>query len=230
VTLCTWVSWAWSIRRAPRSPRRSTPATRPAIKSRWSRVSHALTARAIGAEIGLLDGERVLTGVELERMTDDELFEAVEDTRIYARVDPEHKLRIVDALKRRGHTVAMTGDGVNDAPALKRADIGVAMGKVGTDVSREAADMVLADDNFATIVEAIRQGRAVYDNLKKFILFLLSCNVSEVLIIFVTTFFAERPALLPLQILWINLVTDGFPALGTRRGPCLASCDGTQTS
>ncbi|MHB1340693.1 MAG: calcium-translocating P-type ATPase, PMCA-type [Coriobacteriia bacterium] len=174
---------------------------------------HALTARAIGAEIGLLEGKQVLTGVELERMTDEELFDAVEDTRIYARVDPEHKLRIVDALKRRGHIVAMTGDGVNDAPALKKADIGVAMGRVGTDVSREAADMVLADDNFATIVEAVRQGRAVYDNLKKFILFLLSCNVSEVLIIFITTFFADTPALLPLQILWINLVTDGFPAL-----------------
>ncbi|MCE5202664.1 MAG: cation-translocating P-type ATPase [Actinomycetia bacterium] len=199
-------------------PRPEVPAAidtchKAGIKVAMVTGDHALTARAIGAEIGLLDGERVLTGVELERMTDDELFEAVEDTRIYARVDPEHKLRIVDALKRRGHIVAMTGDGVNDAPALKRADIGVAMGKVGTDVSREAADMVLADDNFATIVEAIRQGRAVYDNLKKFILFLLSCNVSEVLIIFVTTFFAERPALLPLQILWINLVTDGFPAL-----------------
>ncbi len=174
---------------------------------------HALTARAIGAEIGLLEGKQVLTGVELSRLTDDELFEVVEDVRIYARVDPEHKLRIVDALKRRGHTVAMTGDGVNDAPALKKADIGVAMGRVGTDVSREAADMVLADDNFATIVDAVRQGRAVYDNLKKFILFLLSCNVSEVLIIFITTFFADTPALLPLQILWINLVTDGFPAL-----------------
>ncbi|MCE5191905.1 MAG: cation-translocating P-type ATPase [Actinomycetia bacterium] len=174
---------------------------------------HALTAKAVGADIGLLEGKEVLTGVDLSRMTDDELYEAVEDVRIYARVDPEHKLRIVDALKRRGHIVAMTGDGVNDAPALKKADIGIAMGKVGTDVSREAADMVLADDNFATIVEAIRLGRSVYDNLKKFILFLLSCNVSEVLIIFVTTFFADTPALLPLQILWINLVTDGFPAL-----------------
>ena len=174
---------------------------------------HALTAKAIGEEIGLSEGSRVLTGVELGRMSDEELYDAVETTRIYARVDPEHKLRIVDALKRRGHTVAMTGDGVNDAPALKKADIGIAMGIVGTDVSREAADMVLADDNFATIVEAVRQGRAVYDNLKKFILFLLSCNVSEVVIIFVTTFFSDTPALLPLQILWINLVTDGFPAL-----------------
>ncbi len=174
---------------------------------------HALTARAIAEQVGLDADSGVLTGVELERMSDDELYEAVARTRVFARVDPSHKLRIVEALKRRGHVVAMTGDGVNDAPALKRADIGVAMGRVGTDVSREAADMVLADDNFATIVEAVRMGRAVYDNLKKFILFLLSCNMSEVLIIFVTTFFAERPALLPLQILWINLITDGFPAL-----------------
>ncbi|MDI6843172.1 MAG: calcium-translocating P-type ATPase, PMCA-type [Anaerosomatales bacterium] len=174
---------------------------------------HALTARAIARQVGLDAEAGVLTGAELERMTDEELAEAVVRTRVFARVDPAHKLRIVDALKRHGHIVAMTGDGVNDAPALKRADIGVAMGRVGTDVSREAADMVLADDNFATIVEAVRMGRAVYDNLKKFILFLLSCNVSEVLIIFVTTFFADRPALLPLQILWINLITDGFPAL-----------------
>ncbi len=174
---------------------------------------HALTAQAIGAEIGLLEGKRVVTGRDLEAMSDEDLYEAVDDVRIYARVNPEHKLRIVDALKKRGHIVAMTGDGVNDAPALKKADIGVAMGKVGTDVSREAADMVLADDNFATIVDAVSLGRSVYDNLKKFILFLLSCNVSEVLIIFITTFFAETPALLPLQILWINLVTDGFPAL-----------------
>ncbi|MBE0476685.1 MAG: cation-translocating P-type ATPase [Coriobacteriia bacterium] len=174
---------------------------------------HALTASAIGSQIGLLEGKEVVDGVRLERMTDEELYDLAEDIRIYARVNPEHKLRIVEALKRRGHVVAMTGDGVNDAPALKRADIGVAMGQVGTDVSREAADMVLADDNFATIVEAVRQGRAVFDNLRKFILFLLSCNMSEVLIILTTTFFIDRPALLPLQILWINLVTDGLPAL-----------------
>ncbi|HEY5517622.1 MAG TPA: cation-translocating P-type ATPase [Coriobacteriia bacterium] len=174
---------------------------------------HALTARAVGAEIGLLEGRRVLTGVEIGAMSDDELYEVAEHTRIYARVDPEHKLRIVDALKKRGHIVAMTGDGVNDAPALKKADIGVAMGRIGTDVSREAADMVLSDDNFATIVEAIRQGRSVYDNLRKFILFLLSCNMSEVLIVFTTALLAPEPALLPLQLLWINLVTDGLPAL-----------------
>lgn len=174
---------------------------------------HALTAHAIGEEIGLLSGGRVVTGVELERMSDDDLTGIVDDIRIYARVNPEHKLRIVDALKRRGHVVAMTGDGVNDAPALKRADIGIAMGIVGTDVSREAADMVLTDDNFATIVEAVHQGRVVFDNLRKFVLFLLSCNVSEVLIIFITTFLTRTPALLPLQILWMNLVTDGLPAL-----------------
>jgi Ca2+-transporting ATPase len=174
---------------------------------------HALTARAVGAEIGLLEGKEVVTGAQLERMTDEELAERVEDIRIYARVDPEHKLRIVDALKRRGHVVAMTGDGVNDAPALKKADIGVAMGRIGTDVSREAADIVLADDDFATIVTAVREGRVVFDNLRKFILFLLSCNISEVLIVFSTTFFAPEPALRPLQLLWINLVTDGLPAL-----------------
>jgi len=174
---------------------------------------HALTAKAIGAEIGLLEGKRVVTGVDLEAMTDDELYEAVEDIRIYARVNPEHKLRIVDALKRRGHIVAMTGDGVNDAPALKKADIGVAMGMVGTDVSREAADMVLADDNFATIVTAIRFGRTVFSNIRKFIQFLLSCNVSEVLIVFVGSFLIDKPVLLPLQLLWNNLVTDGVPAL-----------------
>ncbi len=174
---------------------------------------HALTAEAVGREIGLAEGQRVITGRELGDMSDDELYDLVEDTRIYARVNPEHKLRIVDALKRRGHVVAMTGDGVNDAPALKKADIGVAMGQIGTDVSREAADMVLADDNFATIVEAVKQGRVVFDNLRKFILFLLSCNMSEVLIIFITALFAPLPALLPLQILWINLVTDGLPAL-----------------
>jgi Ca2+-transporting ATPase len=174
---------------------------------------HALTARAVGAEIGLLEGERVLTGAEIAVMSDGDLYDAVPDVRIYARVDPEHKLRIIEALKRRGHIVAMTGDGVNDAPALKRADIGVAMGLIGTDVSREAADMVLADDNFATIVEAVRQGRVVFDNLRKFILFLISCNISEVAIVFTTALLSPQPALLPLQLLWINLVTDGLPAL-----------------
>jgi len=186
---------------------------RAGIKVAMVTGDHALTARAIAAEVGLLDCDRVITGAEIAVMSDDDLYEAAADVRVYARVDPEHKLRIVDALKRRGHIVAMTGDGVNDAPALKKADIGVAMGKIGTDVSREAADMVLADDNFATIVEAVRQGRIVFDNLRKFILFLLSCNISEVAIVFTTALLLPDPALLPLQLLWINLVTDGLPAL-----------------
>ena len=174
---------------------------------------HALTARAIAREIGLADDPVVLTGPEIEALGDDELAARVESVRVYARVDPAHKLRIVDALKRNGEIVAMTGDGVNDAPALKRADIGVAMGRVGTDVARESADMVLADDDFATIVKAVEQGRTVFDNLRKVILFLLSCNVSEVLVVFVTAMFSPTAALLPLQLLWINLVTDGMPAL-----------------
>ncbi|TLM66851.1 MAG: HAD family hydrolase, partial [Actinobacteria bacterium] len=174
---------------------------------------HALTARAVAARVGILDHERVVTGPELEAMSDEDLTRAVEDIRVYARVNPEHKLRIVEALKANGEIVAMTGDGVNDAPALKRADIGVAMGLVGTDVSREAADMVLADDNFATIVEAVRQGRIIFDNLRKVVLFLLSCNMSEVLIVFITALFSPVPALSALQLLWINLVTDGPPAL-----------------
>jgi len=174
---------------------------------------HALTARAIADQVGILDTDRVVTGAELEQMTDEELASQVKDIRVYARVNPEHKLRIVDALRSQGEVVAMTGDGVNDAPALKRADIGVAMGIVGTDVSREAADMVLSDDNFATIVEAVREGRTVFDNLRKVILFLLSCNMSEVLIVAITALFSPQAALLPLQVLWINLVTDGLPAL-----------------
>jgi len=175
---------------------------------------HKLTASAIGRELGILnEGGRVLEGTQLDEMTAEELAEVIEEVSIFSRTTAEQKVRIVEALRKKGHVVAMTGDGVNDAPALKKADIGVAMGQIGTDVSREAADMVLADDNFATIVEAVRQGRIVFDNLRKFILFLLSCNMSEVLIIFVTALLAPEPALLPLQILWINLVTDGLPAL-----------------
>lgn len=180
---------------------------------------HALTARAIATQVGILDCDRVVTGQDLDRMSADELSRAAREIRVYARVDPEHKIRIVDALKRTGAIVAMTGDGVNDAPALKRADIGVAMGRVGTDVAREAADMVLTDDNFATIVRAVREGRIVFENLRKVILYLLSCNMSEVLIVFVTALMAPSPALRPLQILWINLVTDGAPALALGSDP-----------
>ncbi len=186
---------------------------RAGVKVAMVTGDHALTASAIARQVGLLASERVITGSELEAMTDEELCRTVEDVRVFARVNPEHKIRIVSALKANGEVVAMTGDGVNDAPALKRADIGVAMGLVGTDVARESADMVLTDDNFATIVEAVREGRIVFENLRKVILFLLSCNMSEVLIVFITALLSPTPALLPLQILWINLVTDGPPAL-----------------
>ena len=196
---------------------------RAGIKVAMVTGDHALTARAIAIQIGLLDADApetsVITGSQLAEMTDEELCDRAEDVRVYARVNPEDKIRIVSALKTDGEVVAMTGDGVNDAPALKRADIGVAMGNIGTDVAREAADMVLSDDNFATIVEAVSEGRTVFDNLSKVILFLLSCNMSEVLVVFATAifvaFFPEHGllALLPLQLLWINLVTDGPPAL-----------------
>jgi Ca2+-transporting ATPase len=196
---------------------------RAGIKVAMVTGDHALTAKAIAEQIGLLpegaDVGSVITGAELSAMSDEELASRAEDVRVYARVNPEDKIRIVSALRADGETVAMTGDGVNDAPALKRADIGVSMGLVGTDVAREASDMVLADDNFSTIVEAVREGRTVFDNLQKVILFLLSCNMSEVLVVFTmamfVTFHPERSglALIPLQLLWINLVTDGPPAL-----------------
>jgi Ca2+-transporting ATPase len=156
-----------------------------------------------------------LTGSELEAMSDVELKKSLEHVRVFARVTAAQKLRIVRAFKQEGHVVAMTGDGVNDAPALREADIGVAMGKEGTDVAREAADMVIADDNFATIVDAVREGRAVYRNIQKFIFFLLSSNAGLLVAVFAASFFPGpglKP-LTPLMILWINLVTNGLPAL-----------------
>ena len=172
------------------------------------------TADAVARELGILvPGQRLIEGTELEKMSEEELAARVEDIRVYARVSPKHKVKIVEALKDRGHVVAMTGDGVNDAPALKRADIGIAMGITGTDVSKEASDMILADDNFATIVSAVRQGRIIFSNLKKFIYFLLSCNISEVLVVFISMIAGMPLPLVPAQILWINLVTDGLPAL-----------------
>ncbi len=175
---------------------------------------HAVTAQAIASELGILGPEHdVLPGSELARMDDGDLAERVERIAVYARVSPADKVKIVRAWKSRGAVVAMTGDGVNDAPALKHADIGVAMGITGTDVSREAADMVLADDNFATIVRAVREGRVIFDNLKKFIHFLLSCNISEVVTMFAGMLVAGHAPLLAVQVLWINLVTDGLPAM-----------------
>jgi P-type Ca2+ transporter type 2C len=176
---------------------------------------HKLTARAIAGELGIYkEGDLVLTGKELEGMSEEDLKEAVKKASVYARVSPLHKLRIVSALQANGEVVAMTGDGVNDAPALKKADIGVAMGISGTDVSREASDMVLTDDNFASIVKAVEEGRGIYDNIRKFFAYLISGNIGEVAVVFLSSMIPGVPlALSATQILIINLVTDGLPAL-----------------
>ncbi len=175
---------------------------------------HPLTANAIARRIGVLrDGGRSLTGAELEQL-DDAAFDAiVADVAVYARTNPEQKLRIVDAWRRRGAVVSMTGDGVNDAPALRRADIGVAMGVTGTEVSKEAADMVLADDDFATIVAAVEEGRRIYDNIRRFVRYLLTTNSAEIWVMTLAPFLGLPFPLLAVQILWVNLVTDGLPAL-----------------
>jgi len=191
---------------------------------------HKLTATAVAKEIGIMkENSLVLTGVELDNMSDEEFRKIVENVAVYARVSPEHKLRIVDALKKRGHVVAMTGDGVNDAPAVKSADVGVSMGISGTDVTREASDMVLTDDNFATIVRAVEEGRVIYDNVRKYARFLISCNFDEVLVIGTFAILAGLAGaggevlfplpLLPAMLLWINLVTDGAPALSLATDP-----------
>lgn len=175
---------------------------------------HKDTAVAIAEELrGVKGAIRSLSGVELDRLSDDELIRTVDQVAVYARVSAEHKLRIVKSWQARGAIVAMTGDGVNDAPAVKAADIGVAMGVTGTDVTKEAADMVVTDDNFASIAAAVEEGRGIYDNIRKTIHFLLSCNVSEVLVMLFAALIGLPLPLLPIQILWMNLVTDGFPAL-----------------
>ena len=184
---------------------------------------HPLTARTIATELGIADGEdkggHILTGRDFDRLSAEELENLIEEVPVYARVSPEHKLNIVEALQDKGHIVAMTGDGVNDAPALRKADIGVAMGITGTDVSKEASDMVLTDDNFSTIVAAVEQGRVIYDNIRKFIKYLLTSNSAEILVMLVGPFLGLPLPLLPLQILWINLVTDGPPALALSAEP-----------
>jgi Ca2+-transporting ATPase len=199
-------------------------ARRAGIRPLMITGDHPRTAAVIAQELGISSDGRTITGAELEKLTPEAGARAVADVSVYARVNPEHKLRIIDALRRAGAIVAMTGDGVNDAPALKRADIGIAMGITGTDVSKEAADMVLADDNFASIVAAIAEGRAIFANVRKFLRYLLSSNIGEVLTMFFGVLLAGPIGLdvggdavvLPLlatQILWVNLVTDGPPAL-----------------
>ncbi|MDD2903757.1 MAG: cation-translocating P-type ATPase [Syntrophales bacterium] len=178
---------------------------------------HPDTAGAIAKEIGLIPAQapkqKALTGRDLDGLSDPELKQVLRETSVFARVAPDHKLRLVDLLKDQGEVVAMTGDGVNDAPALKRADIGVAMGLTGTEVTKETAAMILADDNFASLVAAVEEGRAIFDNIKKYLIFLLSCNLSEILVLTGTFFIGMPMPLIALQILWVNLTTDGLPAL-----------------
>ncbi len=175
---------------------------------------HPLTAMEIARQLGITENGRVLTGVELEKITMDELKSMLDDVNVFARVAPEHKLRIVQALQEKGHVAAMTGDGVNDAPALRKADIGVAMGITGTDVSKEASDLVLLDDNFATIVAAVKEGRTIYDNIRKFVRFSVAGNIGKVLVMLLAPFLGKPLPLLPLQLLWLNLLTDGLLGLG----------------
>ena len=205
-------------------------ARRAGIRPLMITGDHPRTAAVIARELGVVEDERAITGPELERQTLESLERTAAEVSVYARVNPEHKLRIVEALQRAGAVVAMTGDGVNDAPALKKADIGIAMGMTGTDVSKEAADMVLADDNFASIVAAVEEGRAIFANIRKFLRYLLSSNIGEVMTMFFGVLLARQLGLhisgdavvLPLlatQILWINLVTDGAPALALGLDP-----------
>lgn len=187
---------------------------RAGIKVAMITGDHQLTACAVARELGVLaKGDKVLTGRELDRLSDEQLLEQADQVSVYARVSPKHKLKIVRALKQSGHVVAMTGDGVNDAPAIKEADIGIAMGITGTDVTKEASAMVLTDDNFSSIVAAVEEGRGIYDNIRKFIRYLLSCNVGEVLTMFLAVLAGLPLPLVPIQILWMNLVTDGLPAM-----------------
>jgi P-type Ca2+ transporter type 2C len=175
---------------------------------------HPLTAIEIARQLGVTENGRALTGVEIENLSFDELKNVVNEVSVFARVAPEHKLKIVQALQEQGHIVAMTGDGVNDAPALRKADIGVAMGITGTDVSKEASDMVLLNDNFATIVAAVKEGRTIYDNIRKFVRFSVAGNIGKVLVMLLSPFLGSPLPLLPLQLLWLNLMTDGLLGLG----------------
>jgi Ca2+-transporting ATPase len=181
---------------------------------------HKLTAIAIAKELGLFkEGDKALSGDELDNLSDEKLDSIIEDIVIYARVSPEHKVRILNALKKKGHIVAMTGDGVNDAPALKKSDIGVAMGITGTDVAKEASDMVLTDDNFASIVSAVEEGRGIYNSIKQFVQYTLSSNLGEIVVIFLAILIGWPLPLIAIQILWVNLLTDGLPGLALGLDP-----------
>lgn len=194
--------------------------SRAGIKPVMITGDHAVTARAIGKELGIYkSGDGLMTGDILEKIDDKQLAESIGQYSVFARVSPEHKVRIVKAFQKNGNIVAMTGDGVNDAPALKAADIGCAMGKNGTDVAKGAADMILTDDNFATIVEAVKEGRGIYENIRKSIHFLLSSNIGEILTIFLAMVFGWATPLMPIQLLWVNLVTDSLPAIALGLDP-----------
>jgi Ca2+-transporting ATPase len=180
---------------------------------------HPLTAQAVARELGLLKTGRVVTGAELEMMSEADFEREVEHIEVYARVSPAHKLRVVTALQKKGHIVAMTGDGVNDAPALKKADIGIAMGITGTDVTKEAAAMMLTDDNFASIVAAVEEGRGIFDNIKKYLMYLLSSNIGEIGLMAGATLLGLPLPLTAVQLLYVNLATDGLPALALSVDP-----------
>lgn len=181
---------------------------------------HPLTAGAIARSLGIMSqGQSLVTGPELDALSQDELVRRIESVSVFARLDPAQKIRIVEALQTRGRCVAVTGDGINDAPALSRADIGVAMGKGGTDVAREAADVVLLDDDYGTLVAGIEEGRRIYDNVTKFIRYALTGNAAELLVIAAGPLLGLPMPLLPIQILWINLVTDGLPGLALAAEP-----------
>lgn len=204
----------------PESQRAVEKSRRAGIQVKMITGDYPKTAAAIAKQIGLLrPNGKIITGAELDNLSDQQLAKIVKDVDIFARVSPNHKLRVVKALKQKGEIVAMTGDGVNDAPAIKEADIGVAMGLSGTDVTKEASAMVIADDNFATIVAAIEEGRIIYDNIRKFIRYLLSCNMGEILTMFGGILLGMPFPMLPIQILWVNLVTDGLPAIALGLDP-----------